>query len=633
MKNMYLIALVAYGLSALPAVAQTKEKDPALRNLPESMYWKAKSQQMLKELPPMPSPEDVARKNNLKKPFATPQLRAATAMKLDSTITMYASGGSPNKIVYTYNEQGQMTAQLDYYKYNNVWELNGRIEYLYDAAGNRTSQRRYLSDGELWIETLYTYNSANQRIKEEDRYYEEGKVHQTGTQEYDASGYQILNQYDRIGDDGEWYTDYKYVYDYNEDGYQTLYEYWDWDESRKELLLTSAQYRDYDAEGWVIYDERRNWNGTYLTTNRNEYAYDTQRRQTKFDYQYDDEMSQGRQIQTWEYNNDNTGIYVSLDSILWKDGSPWNVSAYSSDCTYDEDGRTLTEERYVMNPATGDRGAMVESRNYTYNAQGNMIASDNTSYSNGLPTSRSQAEYEYAENGRSYEMFRYDVDLNTEERTLEYGEKYDYTQIDVNNYSYVYYIWDLENQEWDSWYGYKYEYTGDRYNYERFNSDWNTETDTWVVTSGSKYINESDGAGNQLYYDAYWDTATDAWVLNYGYKTETSGDNPQIRTYYDCVGGPEDFALYSTTYSYYSELLTTNETLTPIAAMKVYPANGGLRIETTQAGTLSVYNISGGCVYNAPADGTAEVNNLSSGIYIVRLQTAAGVETVKVRVK
>ena len=119
MKNMYLIALVAYGLSALPAVAQTQEKDPALRNLPESMYWKAKSQQMLKELPPMPSPEDVARKNNLKKPFAAPQLRAATAMKLDSTITMYASGGSPNKIVYTYNEQGQMTAQLDYYKYNN----------------------------------------------------------------------------------------------------------------------------------------------------------------------------------------------------------------------------------------------------------------------------------------------------------------------------------------------------------------------------------------------------------------------------------------------------------------------------------------------------------------------------------
>ena len=203
----------------------------------------------------------------------------------------------------------------------------------------------------------------------------------------------------------------------------------------------------------------------------------------------------------------------------------------------------------------------------------------------------------------------------------------------MNNYSYVYYIWDLENQEWDSWYGYKYEYTGDRYNYERFNSDWNTETDTWVITDGRKYINESDGAGNQLYYDAYWDTETNAWSLNYGYKTEMDGDNPKIETHYDCVGTPDDWELSYTQYSYYSELLTANETLTPIAAMKVYPANGSLRIETTQAGTLSVYNISGGCVYNAPADGTAEVNNLSSGIYIVRLQTAAGVETVKVRVK
>lgn len=632
MKNMYLMALVAYGLSALPAVAQTQEKDPALRNLPESMYWKAKSQQMLKELPPMPSPEDVARKNNLKKPFAAPQLRAATAMKLDSTITMYASGGSPNKIVYTYNEQGQMTAQLDYYKYNNVWELNGRIEYLYDAAGNRTSQRRYLSDGELWIETLYTYNSANQRIKEEDRYYEEGKVHQTGTQEYDASGYQILNQYDRIGDDGEWYTDYKYVYNYNEDGYQTLYEYWDWDESQLQLL--QAQYREYDAAGRQTSYKQQDWDGAYLNMYCYRYAYDAQGRQTLYEYTSDYETNWSHQIETWSYNNDNTGIYTSIDSTLWKEGnSQLSVSAYSSDCTYDEDGRTLTEKGYVANPATGERGAMVQSHNYTYNAQGNMIASDNTYYSNGLSTSRSQTEYEYAENGRSYEMFRYDVDLNTEERTLEYGEKYDYTQIDVNSYSYVYYIWDLENQEWDSWYGYKYEYTGDRYNYERFNSDWNTETDTWVITDGRKYINESDGAGNQLYYDAYWDTETNAWSLNYGYKTEMDGDNPKIETHYDCVGTPDDWELSYTQYSYYSELLTANETLTPIAAMKVYPANGSLRIETTQAGTLSVYNISGGCVYNAPADGTAEVNNLSSGIYIVRLQTAAGVETVKVRVK
>ena len=632
MKNMYLMALVAYGLSALPAVAQTQEKDPALRNLPESMYWKAKSQQMLKELPPMPSPEDVARKNNLKKPFTAPQLRAATAMKLDSTITMYASGGSPNKIVYTYNEQGQMTAQLDYYKYNNVWELNGRIEYLYDAAGNRTSQRRYLSDGELWIETLYTYNSANQRIKEEDRYYEEGKVHQTGTQEYDASGYQILNQYDRIGDDGEWYTDYKYVYDYNEDGYQTLYEYWDWDESQLQLL--QAQYREYDAAGRQTSYKQQDWDGAYLNMYCYRYAYDAEGRQTLYEYTSDYETNWSHQIETWSYNNDNTGIYTSIDSTLWKEGnSQLSVSAYSSDCTYDEDGRTLTEKGYVANPATGERGAMVQSHNYTYNAQGNMIASDNTYYSNGLSTSRSQTEYEYAENGRSYEMFRYDVDLNTEERTLEYGEKYDYTQIDVNSYSYIYSEWNVESKAWEDTGGYKYEYTGDDFNFERFNSEWNSETDTWVITDGRKYINESDGAGNQLYYDAYWDTETNAWSLNYGYKTEMDGDNPKIETHYDCVGTPDDWELSYTQYSYYSELLTANETLTPIAAMKVYPANGSLRIETTQAGTLSVYNISGGCVYNAPADGTAEVNNLSSGIYIVRLQTAAGVETVKVRVK
>ena len=632
MKNMYLIALVAYGLSALPAVAQTQEKDPALRNLPESMYWKAKSQQMLKELPPMPSPEDVARKNNLKKPFAAPQLRAATAMKLDSTITMYASGGSPNKIVYTYNEQGQMTAQLDYYKYNNVWELNGRIEYLYDAAGNRTSQRRYLSDGELWIETLYTYNSANQRIKEEDRYYEEGKVHQTGTQEYDASGYQILNQYDRIGDDGEWYTDYKYVYDYNEDGYQTLYEYWDWNGSQLQLL--QAQYREYDAAGRQTSYKQQDWDGAYLNMYCYRYAYDAQGRQTLYEYTSDYETNWSHQIETWSYNNDNTGIYTSIDSTLWKeDNSRLSVSAYSSDCTYDEDGRTLTEKGYVANPATGERGAMVQSHNYTYNAQGNMIASDNTYYSNGLSTSRSQTEYEYAENGRSYEMFRYDVDLNTEERTLEYGEKYDYTQIDVNSYSYIYSEWNVESKAWEDTGGYKYEYTGDDFNFERFNSEWNSETDTWVITDGRKYINESDGAGNQLYYDAYWDTETNAWSLNYGYKTEMDGDNPQIETHYDCVGTPDDWELSYTQYSYYSELLTANETLTPIAAMKVYSANGSLRIETTQAGTLSVYNISGGCVYNAPADGTAEVNNLSSGIYIVRLQTAAGVETVKVWVK
>ena len=632
MKNMYLIALVAYGLSALPAVAQTQEKDPALRNLPESMYWKAKSQQMLKELPPMPSPEDVARKNNLKKPFTAPQLRAATAMKLDSTITMYASGGSPNKIVYTYNEQGQMTAQLDYYKYNNVWELNGRIEYLYDAAGNRTSQRRYLSDGELWIETLYTYNSANQRIKEEDRYYEEGKVHQTGTQEYDASGYQILNQYDRIGDDGEWYTDYKYVYDYNEDGYQTLYEYWDWNGSQLQLL--QAQYREYDAAGRQTSYKQQDWDGAYLNMYCYRYAYDAQGRQTLYEYTSDYETNWSHQIETWSYNNDNTGIYTSIDSTLWKeDNSRLSVSAYSSDCTYDEDLNVLTEDRYIANPVTGDRGSMIQKNEYTYNDDGQTILSEYSYYSDGLLSHKNKTETEFGENGRSYISKYYYQPANSEEWELTSGSKYDYDYKDGNNYSYIAYSLDVETGEWIDNYGYKYEYTGDAYDYERFNSDWNSETDTWVVTSGSKYINESDGAGNQLYYDAYWDTETNAWSLNYGYKTEMDGDNPQIETHYDCVGTPDDWELSYTQYSYYSELLTANETLTPIAAMKVYPANGSLCIETTQAGTLSVYNISGGCVYNAPADGTAEVNNLSSGIYIVRLQTAAGVETVKVRVK
>ncbi len=634
MKNIYLIALAAYGMSLLPAVAQTNEKDPALRNLPESMYGKAKTQKWLKELPPMPSPEEVARKNKLKTPLtAASQLRAATTMKLDSTITMYAESNTlPGKQIYTYNEAGKVTSETSYYKWNNVWEANGHTEYTYDAAGNNTLRQRFSSDGQLWIEDQYTYDSNNRMTKNTTVYYTDGVPDQEYVVTYNAAGQQTLYESHQKDENGEWYVSYKYVYDYNSEGEQTTYEDWNWNGS--ELQLENAQYRAYDAQGRQTRYEQKEWDGSYLNMYRYDYAYDAQGRQTLNEYTSDYINNWSHRIETWSYEDaERSGLYTSIDSMLWKDNEQLDVSAYSSDCTYDEDGNVLTEERYVADPATGNRGAIVQSNTYTYNENGQTVLSEYSYYSNGLLNSKNKTETEYEEDGHSYTNLYYYQPAGSEEWELTSGDKYEYDYVDTRNYSYIYSDLDVETNEWIDTYGRKYEYTGDIYDYERLYSDWDTETDTWVITGGEKHISETADDGSELYYDASWDTSTNTWSLNYGYKTEMSGDNPQIETHYNCTGGPEDFELYSTTYSYYSALATANETLSPIATMKVYPTDGGLRIETTQAGTIAVYAISGRCVYMAPADGNMEVNGLDNGIYIVKWQTTTGEETIKVRLK
>lgn len=634
MKNIYLIALAAYGMSLLPAVAQTNEKDPALRNLPEAMYGKAKTQKWLKELPPMPSPEEVARKNKLKTPLtAASQLRAATTMKLDSTITMYAESNTlPGKQIYTYNEAGKITSETSYYKWNNVWEGNGHTEYAYDAAGNNTLRQRFLSDGQLWIEDQYTYDSNNRMTENSTIYYENGIPEEEYTQEYDASGNQILYEARQKDENGEWYVSYRYVYAYDSEERQTTFEEWNW--NGNELQLDNAQYFTYDSEGRQTHSQFKSRNDDYLIVYSYDYAYDAQGRQTLYEYKSDDASLWRHQIETWSYADDNSGLYTSLDSTRMKNNdNRLNVSASSSDCTYDEDGNVLTEERYVADPATGNRGAIVQSNTYTYNENGQTVLSEYSYYSNGLLNSKNKTETEYEEDGRSYTSLYYYQPAGSEEWELTSGDKYEYDYVDTRNYSYIYSDLDVETNEWIDTYGRKYEYTGDIYDYERLYSDWDTETDTWVITGGEKHIYEMPGDGNEFYYDASWDTSTNTWSLNYGYKTEMSGDNPQIETRYNCTGGPEDFELYSTTYSYYSALATANETLSPIATMKVYPTDGGLRIETTQAGTIAIYAISGRCVYMAPADGNMEVNGLDNGIYIVKWQTTTGEETIKVRLK
>ena len=634
MKNIYLLALVACGLSLQPVIAQNIDKDPALRNIPASIAEKIKAQRVQKQLPAMPAPKAIEQKSRIGSPSHASQLRAATTeMRLDSAITVYADNAFlATKVVYSYNEAGETIKTTTYTDEQGIWAESGYAEYTYNDAGDYLSERRYSSTGELVSEWLCSYYASGVLKEDVRNGYSGGKINQKTIYTYNESGQRTCDEYYLTNSDGELYIYDKYVYDYDEAGRQTLYEAWK--NNGSELQLRAEQYTQYDSEGRMIYWEDRIFYDGRPQILINKCAYDSKGRRTLYDYISNTDDLYWHTIETWDYTSDGSAIYEITDSTHYKtDNNDWWISAYSSDCTYNTYGDLLHEMRYAVDWDTGERTVKDTEYLYEYNEQRLITRAEQRMYSGDEIYYLRKDETKYLGDANNYEMLRYEQYANAEDWTCIGGTKYE-QQIDEKNYWFIEYNWDVESESWIDNRGYKETYSGYDENYEVRYYNWDYETDDWVLTSGDKYINETYDDGSSLYYVGRIDPNTGNWITNFGTKTEISGTNPEIYEEYTCVGTVDDWELERTVYSYFSEApLSANESIAAQTTMKVYSGNGTLRIESAQAGTLSVYTAAGRCVYVAPTDGTAQISNLAGGIYIVRLQTATGTETLKVSVK
>ena len=70
-----------------------------------------------------------------------------------------------------------------------------------------------------------------------------------------------------LDENGEWYYTSYYNYGYNSQGWQTLYEPYNWDADKGELYLYEGRYSEYDDNGYRTSYETKWWTGSEYERN------------------------------------------------------------------------------------------------------------------------------------------------------------------------------------------------------------------------------------------------------------------------------------------------------------------------------------------------------------------------------
>lgn len=557
----------------------------------------------------------------------------AQTLKLDSLVYTYPnSSKAPNKYAYTYNPEGQAMRETFYVQTNGTWGTAAYTDYTYDLEGNRIREAQSDATGKPIFDKQYSYDASGNRIGESSTTYFQGEPEGKSEYIYDSEGRQTQRIIYKINEAGEFYPYAKYVSGYDDAGRMTSDEGWEWNGT--ELELQWGNYMTFNAEDSLVYLEEQKRGNTRMEKSIYKIEYDEEGRRNSLENLVDNDSFYKHFIETWSYNADGSGLYEERDTIIDRtDQDKLRVTAYSSDCTYDAEWRLLSKVRYAVNPGNGEREYKINELAYTYDENGNRTSEIYSEYEQDKLTWRTKEERMYGENGISYEARTYDWDLANETWTPHGGSKYDYAQTDSANYEYVYSYLNQESGEWIKSHGHKQTNKGDENNFERFDYDWNADTNNWALNGGRRYLNEVDEEGNAISCYATWDAEEETWIVNNGKKTVVSGENPKVHSVYDAGRLWDEWTLREIASYYYSEIPTTrNESIAPQSTLKVYSGKGSLHIESPKAGNLSVYTLSGRKIYAAHTDGNKDITGLSRGIYLITLQSSQGTDTVKVQV-
>ncbi len=228
-----------------------------------------------------------------------------------------------SKYEYTYDEEGyQLSFTYSSLNYNNEWVVSDRTkrEYSYDDNGIRIGfmEYGYLAEYDVWYEKSryeWTYDAAGNRtselryVKREGNWNEFSKIDWT----YEAAGHMLSEVY---SDWNTWINDWefyhKYEYSYDEYGYQNsyMYSYWTgsaWHDESKYIYTNRADGTRIASENYTynsasdslepqrrseeLYDEKGRYvgyknykwsNDDWAMTNGNVYSYDNAGRETGY---------------------------------------------------------------------------------------------------------------------------------------------------------------------------------------------------------------------------------------------------------------------------------------------------------------------------------------------------------------
>ena len=663
-KNLMIWVVSLFGMSLTAQTVADKHK----AMLPQSgkLRWEKPVKAMIKpQMPVIRTPHD---RMHFPITSHSASLRAATvqAMQLDSIIYCSPEGENQSKYVYQYNEQGKRTEELGYKWDNSSWENNSLYQYEYDSKGNLVLVSCSTFNGSEWKlhwKDVYTFDDANNQTSTSYNYYNnEGEMTSQSYYEYNSEGYPTKYEYKELRNDvltlveqsqyvydsnnnqthsetkmldenGEWYYTSYYNYGYNSQGWQTLYETYNWDADKGELYLYEGRYSEYDDNGYRTSYETKWWTGSEYERNFEKYAYDTDGWIIYDEYLQEGSPVYWHYIKEYSYSADKlTGTCNSRDTTINFYNEEKSVEMYSIDYTYNSKGYELSETKYIVDPKTEKRTVVIYTDESTYDSQNRLSALAYAYYENGLKTSSYKREYERPDEGRSYIMNTYKQDFETEEWTLTSKYRYEYEETGENSYYYRSSDWNMESEEWVVTGGYKYEYEKNGNSYTQIDYNWDTESNDWMITYGYKYIDETDDE-SYTRINANYDVSNNGWVVTYSSKTEEIDGNPKIIKQYSLPENDlENWQLDGISYYYYSESSVANESIDAVDA-RIYTRPGTIHVDMEGKASLSVYAANGACCYQSSISGSTDVSNLQRGIYFVVLQSDSGTKKVKVLVK
>jgi len=337
---------------------------------------------------------------------------------------------------------------------------------------------------------------------------------------YDKNGNQTLYSYNDSWslETKNWTYGYKYVYAYNEDDYQTLYESYSWNAETGSWYETDKTVRGYDKNNRLVkleyftaaWDEEGKYIGV-VPYDYQEALQDKDGNDTVFYYFYDWDLTTstwGTKIkETYEYNANGDMVLCIYYTYNATTGI-WEKDAYE-EYTYTADGEDLNYYYYeydsqgnaiLMEQEIAQVAADGEITGYTYsklNDEGEWVYVHKIEYKNDAATG-THTTYYYTWN-----------DLLSE---WQYSRKFIITNDTSGRLLLLAnYTWDSNNEDWVGS-GMKLEYSYDDENGMTMGTVWQWDSDSNEWAGLSKWTAATDSKGRETYYESYdWDSYKEAW--------------------------------------------------------------------------------------------------------------------------
>ncbi|MDR1162009.1 MAG: Ig-like domain-containing protein [Tannerellaceae bacterium] len=273
--------------------------------------------------------------------------------------------------------------------------------------------------------------------------------------------------------------------------------------------------RQYDVNGNIILDEWHRWdyNKNLLVTDYKQVsAYDAKGRQTLYEYYQGNESGDGwistNEKYVYAYNDAGTEILYERYNNSNGSGDNW-IYDYKRVNAYNDAGRRILYETYNGNE-NGDGWAYHQKAIDDYDEAGRRILyvyySGNESKDAWIPGSKEESAFDSSGNEILYVQYTWDI--NADEWIKSYKRENAYDAAGRQTL-YASYTWDAGEAEWaiNSKRVNAYDANGRRLLYE----------DLYLSNSGLggyKEEYEYDAYGTASYIDSYWDTANEAWRGN-----------------------------------------------------------------------------------------------------------------------